>query len=252
MLEDRATDLGPAGGVCSRRSVSACPGGPSTPSSSITPMNGAGADRGTNREDPDRRSTRRSTSATTTVADGRKSRLRNRSVSSRCWSGRLGIAHQDADGGVDIGEAGAADVKLHGGLSGAKRSAMAADVPVQASTTLEGEPSPDDRPTTAGDLPGPTRNEPTGPDRTRRNAGAKTLHPVRGAAYDAPHLSRAACSRAPEHLEEYRMQNHLRWIAVLAVMLLALSACTNGGRASVTRQRRWQHGRRPGRSLRCR
>jgi len=36
-------------------------------------------------------------------------------------------------------------------------------------------------------------------------------------------------ARAPEHLKEYRMHNPLRWIAILAVMLLAISACTNGG-----------------------
>ena len=71
----------------------------------------------------------RSASATTMVADGRKSRLAEPVGVRALLVGIDRIAHQDADGGVDIGQAGAADVILHGSLSGAKRSAWAADVP---------------------------------------------------------------------------------------------------------------------------
>jgi branched-chain amino acid transport system substrate-binding protein len=40
--------------------------------------------------------------------------------------------------------------------------------------------------------------------------------------------------RAPEHLEEYRMQKHLRWIAILAVTLLAVAACTPTGSSTTS------------------
>jgi hypothetical protein len=130
VLDDRDTNAAPLRGVCDRRGAPR----PSTCGIHSELIDDADertrTDRGTDREDPD------ADDPAIRLGDDHGGRRHEEEVAEPigvlALLIRIGrVPHQDADGGVDIGQAGAADVILHGGLSGAKRSASAADVPAQ-------------------------------------------------------------------------------------------------------------------------